>query len=82
MKRKYPVQLSLFGEKIKDLRIGKMLTQARLAKLCGVSTRTILRIENGEYAATLEIILAIAQVFEITASDLLQGIKKEKSTKK
>lgn len=36
------------GKRLKDYRISMNLTQARLAENCGISKRTVERIENGE----------------------------------
>lgn len=82
MRKKYPAQLIKFGEKIKSLRIENELTQEQLAAKCGVSRRTILRIESGEFPATLHIVFALAEVFKLTASDILNGIRKETNNKK
>lgn len=82
MSKKYPSQLIKFGEKVKGLRNAKNLTQEQLGNKCDISMRTIIRIESGDIAPTLNVILAFANAFEMTASDLLQGIKKETTKKK
>ena len=51
--------------KIRTLRFmaGEM-TQQQLADLVGVTRQTILAVENGKYAPSLELAFAIARVFE------------------
>jgi transcriptional regulator with XRE-family HTH domain len=83
MKKKYPVQLKQFGEIIKVLRISNELTQVELAEKSGIDTRTIQRIEGGEFAATLHTLFALATVFNKSASELLNGVEvKRKRTVK
>ncbi|MCE9538980.1 MAG: helix-turn-helix domain-containing protein [Bacteroidetes bacterium] len=54
-----------------------------LAEKSGIDTRTIQRIEGGEFAATLHTLFALATVFNISASELLNGIElKKKRTAK
>lgn len=40
------------------------MTQQQLADLVGVTRQTILAVENGKYAPSLELAFAIARVFE------------------
>lgn len=75
MKKKYPAQLKQFGEKIKHLRISEKLTQAQLARKCVIDTRTIQRIEGGEFAASLHTVFALAQGFNIEPIELIRDIK-------
>ena len=42
------VILKELGNRIKQLRIARNITQAELAKKCGISSSTEVRIENGE----------------------------------
>ena len=75
MKKKYPAQVIQFGKKVKELRITNELTQDELSKKCGISSRTILRIESGEFAAGLHIVFSLAQALKVKPSELLESIK-------
>ncbi|WP_145579540.1 helix-turn-helix domain-containing protein [Yersinia vastinensis] len=55
--------------RIRELRQARAWSQEQLAELCGLSVRTIQRIENGEQAS-LETLGAIAAVFDLKASEL------------
>ncbi|HXD93854.1 MAG TPA: helix-turn-helix transcriptional regulator [Bacteroidia bacterium] len=81
MKKKYPIQLKQFGEKIKELRNTEELTQYQLAKKCSIDTRTIQRIEAGEIAAGLHVVFSLAQAFDISVSKLLENITFAKKPK-
>lgn len=56
--------LKEIGKRIHDLRVRQSITQADLARLAGVSLRTIGRLENGEGAA-LENLLNILRVLKM-----------------
>ncbi|MGB3948545.1 MAG: helix-turn-helix transcriptional regulator [Bacteroidia bacterium] len=79
MKKKYPSQLKQFGNRIKDLRLESGLTQAQFAKQSGISIRTIQRTEAGEFAASLNIVFALADAFRIRPDELLLNIDLAKS---
>jgi DNA-binding XRE family transcriptional regulator len=68
-------RLSLAWNMIK-LRTKKGFTQVELAKRAGVSSRTIISIEdeNGSYSPKLEVIDGIAKAFGVTASDLIKPV--------
>jgi len=55
---------------IYELRTKKGLTQAELAKKCGVSRQTINAIENDRYDPTLRLAFKIAQKLETTVDDI------------
>ncbi|MCW3085092.1 MAG: Helix-turn-helix domain [Bacteroidetes bacterium] len=50
------------------------LTQVELGAKSGVDTRTIQRIESGEFAVGLHIVFALAQVFKMNPYELLLHI--------
>ena len=56
-------------EKIKSLRADKGYTQAQLAELCGLSARTIQRVER-DGIASQETTSALASVFELDRTQL------------
>jgi transcriptional regulator with XRE-family HTH domain len=72
MKKAYNKELKRLGERIKEIRAKKTLTQQQLSDLCDVDIRTIQRIESGEHGTGLHILYAIADAFDINASKLLE----------
>lgn len=61
-----------FGEKLKTARKRKKLTQGELAKIVGVTTRTILNYESGEsYPKDRQMYYALAEALELEANYLL-----------
>ncbi len=65
--------MELNAQKIKQLRTEKAWTQQQLADICGLSLRTIQRVElNG--IASLETSKALAVAFNIERSELLQPL--------
>ncbi len=84
MIKKYPAQIKIFGERIKELRLSHSMTQEELGAKTGISGRSIQRIEVGDVAIGLNVIFALAQTFDIEASELLVNItatNKKKKTK-
>lgn len=70
MEKKYPAQVRKFGKMIKKLRTLNELTQDELGEMAGISKRTVLRIESGEFAAGLHIVFALAKAFKISPKEL------------
>lgn len=65
------------GQFIKELRKSKDLTQEQLAEVLGVSSRSISRWENGINMPDFDIVIQLANFFQITIEELLDGEKKE-----
>jgi transcriptional regulator with XRE-family HTH domain len=61
-----------FGLKVKQLRIGKGLTQADLAAEIDIDIRTISRIETGKHNASLDVIIGLANAFKVGVADLFK----------
>ncbi|MBQ8685852.1 MAG: helix-turn-helix transcriptional regulator [Clostridia bacterium] len=60
-----------FAENLKNLRIGKGLTQAELAKSLGVDQRTISAWEKGVCEPSFHILARLCELFEETFDDIL-----------
>jgi len=61
-----------FGEKVKDLREYKKMTQEELAKAAGVSLRTVQYYEQGKsYPRNRELYTRLASLFEVDVNYLL-----------
>ncbi|MBZ8764278.1 helix-turn-helix transcriptional regulator, partial [Escherichia coli] len=52
----------------RSLRLARTWSQDQLAELCGLSVRTVQRIENGDQPS-LETLSALAVVFEVSVAD-------------
>lgn len=56
--------------RIRDLRSGRDLTQAQLAELVSVSSRTIISLEKGQYNPSVILAHKIAKVFDCSIEDV------------
>lgn len=63
-----PAQILLVGQKIRQIRKSRHLTQADLASRIGVTQSDLSRMENGEYKVGLDALFKILQVFELPMS--------------
>ena len=63
------------GLKIKELRAKKNISQQELSDLIGVKRQYISQIEAGDYNVTIDTLNKIANAFEISISDLLDGVE-------
>jgi transcriptional regulator with XRE-family HTH domain len=61
-------QIRLVGQKIRQIRKSRHLTQADLASRIGVTQSDLSRMENGEYKVGLDVLFRILQVFELSMS--------------
>ncbi len=55
------------------------MTQADLAEKAGVSRQTIMAIESGKYAPTLELAFRIADAFNVSITEVFGFEEKEES---
>ncbi|MDO6445748.1 helix-turn-helix transcriptional regulator [Colwellia sp. 1_MG-2023] len=51
------------------------MTQKALADLVGVSRQTVVAIEKGKYSPSLEVAFKIAEIFEISISEVFQYVE-------
>ena len=61
--------LNLIGQKIKEIRKKKKISQESLAEMVEMNTRSILRIENAKTLPTLESLNRIASALDVDISD-------------
>ena len=61
-------QIIVVGQKIRQIRKSRRLTQADLASRIGVTQSDLSRMENGEYKVGLDTLFRILQVFELSMS--------------
>lgn len=64
--------------KMKSARVEKGLSQADLAKICGVSRQTIILIEQGKFNPSLNLCTAICKALDRTLNDLYWEEKNER----
>jgi transcriptional regulator with XRE-family HTH domain len=60
------------GQKIRQIRKSRHLTQADLASRIGVTQSDLSRMENGEYKVGLDTLFRILQVFELSMSNFFE----------
>lgn len=65
-------QILLVGQKIRQIRKSRRLTQAELASRIGVTQSDLSRMENGEYKVGLDTLFRILQVFELSMSNFFE----------
>lgn len=71
--------MKINSDLVKKLRIAKNWSQEQLSEACGLSLRTIQRLENGG-SASLESIRTLANIFEIDSNELILNEKEEPMT--
>ncbi|MDE5721773.1 MAG: helix-turn-helix domain-containing protein [Clostridia bacterium] len=64
----------MYGQRIKELRIEKNLTQKKFAEMLSTTQSTIGKYEREELQPSIEIIIKICNIFEIS-SDYLIGLQ-------
>jgi len=62
-------QLPLVGQRIRQLRKDRSLTQAELASKVGVQQSDLCRMETGEYKVSLETLFKILKIFEMNVGE-------------
>jgi putative transcriptional regulator len=64
------MELVVVGSSVRDLRLGRGLSQARLAAAVGVSRQTVNSIEVGRYIPSLALAIALARFFDRTVEEV------------
>lgn len=72
--------IHLFGDRLKELRKSKNITQEELGEFCGVAKNTISYWENNTTQPTIETITKLAQYFNVT-TDYLLGLNQDDASK-
>lgn len=65
-------QTILVGQKIRQIRKERGLTQAELAQRIGVQQSDLCRMENGEYKVALDTLFRVLRVFGIAIGEFFQ----------
>ncbi len=66
-----------FGQKIKEVRKAKKLTQAKLAELAGINEKHVSKIETGVYFPTYKTLSKILKILDLKIDDI--GLAQENS---
>ena len=70
------------GNLIRELRKEKNLTQEQLSEILGVTSRSISRWENGVNMPDFDLVIQLANYFNISLEEFLDGERKEKMLNK
>lgn len=65
------------GRFLKDLRKERQLTQEQLAEILGVSNRSVSRWENGVNMPDLDLVIDIANYYDVSMEEILDGERKD-----
>lgn len=63
--------LNMYGQRIKEIRQEKGLTQSQLAEMLSTTQSTVGKYEREEIQLTVDTIIKICKVFEVSADYLL-----------
>jgi transcriptional regulator with XRE-family HTH domain len=69
----YKSILPAFGQRIKELRINKRLTQTEMAAILDIERSTASRLESGHIAPTFQHLILLSETFDTTIDYLLTG---------
>src|SRR5262245_3687746 len=62
-------QVALVGQRIRQLRKDRSLTQAELASKIGIQQSDLCRMETGEYKVSLESLFKILKIFDMNVAE-------------
>lgn len=71
VKKKFEKELVGIGQKIREIRLSKKLTQSGLASSCDVDIRTIQRVEKGTLNMSVKILFLISESLDVHPSELI-----------
>lgn len=62
---------SIFGERLRELRLERGISQEKLAELAALHRNYIGHLERGEKTASLDVIVRLSATFDISVTELL-----------
>ncbi|QMU30502.1 helix-turn-helix domain-containing protein [Adhaeribacter radiodurans] len=68
---KHEARIKSFGQHLKKIRAEKGMSQQELADRANIAKQTIYRIENAQFAVTLDVLLALSEGLEMPLKDLM-----------
>jgi transcriptional regulator with XRE-family HTH domain len=60
-----------FGNRLRELRVARRLTQAQLGEACGLSTKYVGAVERGEQNPTLKVLDKLATGLQVELAELM-----------
>ncbi len=66
----------IIGKRIQEIRLGKCLSQERLAEMCNLSVSYISCIESAKREASLEVLVRLGNNLDVTVDTFLKGYQK------
>lgn len=82
MERRGRMDQKKIGSFLKELRKEKKVTQQQFAEIIGVSNRTVSRWETGSNMPDLDIVMQIADFYEVDLREILDGERKSEKMDK
>ena len=68
---KKPASIQAFGQHLRTLREGRGWSQQALADAANVTKKTVYRVETGQTAPTLDVLVCLAEGLEISLAALV-----------
>ena len=69
--RQYANELAAFGDRVRQFRAARGMTQLELAEAAGLDRKTVSRVENARFSPTLANVFAIAAGLSVAVNDLI-----------
>ena len=63
------------GRRVRDLRLARHLSQEELAHRCDAYRTYVSTLENGRIMPSIEVLVTICRVLDVTISDFLDGLE-------
>ena len=73
-------QVQLVGQKIRELRKERKLTQVELSSRLGIQQSDLSRMEQGEYRVSLDTLFRILAEFNMSIGEFFEGVARESIT--
>lgn len=73
MEKRYKIEITAFGKRVKELRRKKGLSQLDLEVQSGISRTEISKIENGQNNIRFMTIVRLAEVLEVNLASFFDG---------
>lgn len=67
------VNFKLIGKRVREVRLERGISQTELAERSKTTAQYLSQIENGKKQASLQVLLSVAEVLEISLNELLTG---------
>jgi DNA-binding XRE family transcriptional regulator len=62
------------GQRVRELRVERQVTQEQLAHAIGLDRKTINRVEQASYGSSIDVYLMIARGLDSSLEDLFRGV--------